>query len=175
MAPDAIVIKGNKVSLETDSIQSRRCAHRVGMGRHLQSFRILLDEDATLQTTALRNGGSLTWHVRRVQICSGNGFSLATVLGDGSVVLWGKRGAVGDSSHSRVVQNKLKNVPQLQANDGKNMRDGFVTTWGRPHCGGDGRAVKDPAIERATDPSPALVVCISDCFTSTRKVLMILS
>ena len=67
----------------------------------------------------------------------------AAILGDGAVVTWGSAGFGGDSTG---VQDKLKNVQQIQASDGAFaafLGDGSVVTWGAGY-GGDSSAVQDP-------------------------------
>ena len=56
--------------------------------------------------------------------------AFAAILGDGSVVSWGKADDGGDSS---AVQDQLKNVLQIQASNGAFaaiLGDGSLVTWG---------------------------------------------
>ena len=55
----------------------------------------------------------------------------AAILGDGSVVTWGKerRGSV-----SRAVQHRLTNVQQINTT-GAALGDGCIVTWGDAECG----------------------------------------
>ena len=53
---------------------------------------------------------------------------------------WGDPDSGGDSSE---VQDRLKGVQQVQANDSAFaaiLADGSVVTWGSPHFGGDSSA-----------------------------------
>ena len=55
---------------------------------------------------------------------------------------WGNAGYGGDSG---AVQDQLKNVQEIQANDcafAAILGDGSVLTWGFHSCGGDSSAVQ---------------------------------
>ena len=68
---------------------------------------------------------------------------LAAILGDGSVISWGRADFGGDSSS---VQEQLRNVQQIQASISAFaaiLVDGLVVTWGDGMSGGDSRAVQD--------------------------------
>ena len=70
-------------------------------------------------------------------------FAFAALLGDGSLVTWGKAGCGGDSS---AVQEQLKNVQQIQAASeafAAILGDGSVVTWGNAGDGGDSSAVQE--------------------------------
>ena len=69
--------------------------------------------------------------------------AFAAILGDGSMVTWGNRGAGGDSS---AVPDQLKGVQQIQASGeafAAILEDGSVITWGDSRRGGDSSAVQD--------------------------------
>ena len=86
----------------------------VGNGRLVDCSGVVQNGCAEITNTRIRNGDSLTLLVNRIQVRS-NGFSFAAILGDGSVVTWGKALYGGDSS---AVRTQLKNVQQIQASDG---------------------------------------------------------
>ena len=68
--------------------------------------------------------------------------AFAAILGDGSVVTWGRAEFGGDS---RGVQSQLKDVQQIQAACfafAAILRDGSVVTWGCAIGGGDSRCVQ---------------------------------
>ena len=81
--------------------------------------------------------------LKNVQQIQASSHAFAAVLGDGSVVTWGKSDSGGDSS---AVQDQLKNVQQIQASKfafAAILGDGSVVTWGKSGCGGDSSAVQD--------------------------------
>ena len=102
---DVTLISGQRVSLEADlsaSVQSlAECAGRalgVGQGRLLSSSGSILDRDTKLGEAKLQTGDCLTLQVGAVRIRGGDG-GFAAILGDGSVVTWGRHNtACGDSS-----------------------------------------------------------------------------
>ncbi|OLP96545.1 putative E3 ubiquitin-protein ligase HERC2 [Symbiodinium microadriaticum] len=110
----------------------------VGKGHLVDWPGSILDVRAPIQKANLQNGGSLTLHVRQVQVlaCSR---AFAAILGDGSVVSWGR-------TDFSAVQDQLKNVQQIQASIAAFaaiLNDGSVVTWGNAADGGDSRAVQD--------------------------------
>ena len=65
------------------------------------------------------------------------------MLGDGSVVTWGRASESGDRISA---QNRLTHVQHIQASMGAFaaiLVDGSFVTWGRAEHGGDSRAVQD--------------------------------
>ncbi|CAE7939958.1 HERC1 [Symbiodinium sp. KB8] len=69
--------------------------------------------------------------------------AFAAILGDGSVVTWGRADCGGDSS---AVQDQLRDVQQIQASDlafAAILGDGSVVTWGDAQYGGDSSAVQE--------------------------------
>ena len=117
---DVAWMSGQRVSLEADltaSVQSlaerAQRALGVGRGRLFSSSGSVLDVDMQLGAANLRKGDCLTLQVGTVRTCTGNG-CFAAILGDGSVVTWGRTDCGGDS---RSVQNQLKNVQQIQASN----------------------------------------------------------
>ena len=82
----------------------------VGRGRLFTSSDSVLDRDAQLGAAKLQTGDCLTLQVGTIRISSG--FQcFAAILGDGSVVAWGK----GYHAGSSCGQEKMKNVQQNQA------------------------------------------------------------
>ena len=68
---------------------------------------------------------------------------MTAILTDASVVTWGDEDCGGDS---RVVQDQLKGVQQIQASGhvfAAILTDGSVVTWGSAGYGGDSCAVQD--------------------------------
>ena len=143
------LISGKTVSLQThgdESVESLRLrAQRalvVGKSRLFDSTGSVLDGGAPLQMTSLQYVEPLTLQVGRVDLCCGLA-AFAAILGDGSVVSWGRADFGGDSSAAR---NQLKNVQQIQASDAAFaaiLVDGSVVTWGHANAGGDSSAVRD--------------------------------
>ncbi|OLQ06604.1 putative E3 ubiquitin-protein ligase HERC1 [Symbiodinium microadriaticum] len=113
----------------------------VQRGRLFDSSGGVLDTSTPVKRARLQNGDSLIYHLSRVQVRGGQR-AFAAILGDGTVVTWGEPESGGDSS---AVQDRLKNVHQIQANDSAFaaiLGDGSVVTWGRPGMGGDSEAVQ---------------------------------
>ena len=130
------LISGKTVSLQThgdESVESLRVraqgALGVGKGRLLSSTGSALEGGAVLKKARLQQAEPLTLQVRRVDI-SRHYSAFAAILGDGSVVTWGRAWFGGDSS---AVRDQLKNVQQIQASDSAFaaiLGDGSVVTWG---------------------------------------------
>ncbi|OLQ11826.1 hypothetical protein AK812_SmicGene4292 [Symbiodinium microadriaticum] len=114
----------------------------VGGGRLVDSSGSVLDACAPIRCTRLRNGELLALHISRIQV-QASCLSFAAILGDGSVVTWGRAEHGGNSS---AVQDQLKNVQQIQASHfafAAVLADGSVVTWGSAASGGDSSAVQD--------------------------------
>ena len=82
------------------------------------------------------DSGAVQDKLKDVKWIQANSSAFAAILGDWSVVAWGRSDHGGDSS---AVQDQLKNVQQIQANDGAFaaiLGDGSVVTWGRSDHGG---------------------------------------
>ena len=76
------------------------------------------------------------------QIC-GSKVAFAAILADRSVVTWGAKYCVGDSSR---VQGQLQNVQQICSASydfAAILADRSVVTWGDEACGGDSSRVQD--------------------------------
>eukprot|EP00439_Symbiodinium_sp_Y106_P050454 s535_g6.t1 len=117
-------------------------ALRVGRGRLLDPSGFVLEAAATVQECGLQGGDALTLHVAQVWIASSHS-SFAAMLGDGSVACWGNVRYGGDS---RRVQDRLKNVQQVQATRfafAAILADGSVVTWGNARFGGDSASVQE--------------------------------
>ena len=133
------LISGKTVSLQThgdESVESLRVraqrALGVGNGRLLTSAGSVLDGGVPIKKARLQPARPLTYHVRRVDVCGGES-AFAAILGDGSVVTWGR----ADSS---AVRGQLKNVQQIHASEqvfAAILGDGSVVTWGSSRAGGD--------------------------------------
>ncbi|OLP77757.1 E3 ubiquitin-protein ligase HERC2 [Symbiodinium microadriaticum] len=115
--------------------------------RLLNSSGEVLDGAQTVTEAELRSGDVLTLHVNQVQIKAnrqgGRFAAFSALLGDGSVVTWGKATTGGDSS---AVQEQLRDVQQIQASGGAFAAvrsGGSVVTWGDTDYGGDSRAVQE--------------------------------
>ena len=97
---------------DVETLMSRaQAALGVGRGRLLDSLASLLDAHAPIKDSRLQNGDFLFLQLSPVQACRTSA-AFATILGDGSVLTWGDEASGGDS---RAVQEKLKNVQQIQA------------------------------------------------------------
>ena len=102
---DVALISGRRVSLEADldaPVESlKRRAQKtlgVGTGRLLNASGGSLCGDATLVIAGWQAGDCRTLQIRGVQVCGGRKtLCFAALLGDGSVVTWGKA-AYGNSS-----------------------------------------------------------------------------
>ena len=82
----------------------------------------VLDGETPLKRVRLQNAEPLTFQVGRVAIQAAFG-AFAAILGDGSVVTWGRASVV----------RELKNVQQIQATSSAFaaiLVDGSVETWG---------------------------------------------
>ena len=116
-------------------------ALKVSRGRLTDSSGIVLDTYALVRDARIKNGASLTLHVRTAQVQSSHG-AFATIVGDGSVVTWGDGGCGGDCSD---VQDRLRDVQQIQASPmafAAILGNGSVVTWGDARNGGDSSAVQ---------------------------------
>ena len=127
---------------ESVAALSRRAQTALGVGKgHLvDSSGSILDEGAPIQKANLQNGGSLTLHVpcAKIQVLACQ-WAFAAILGDGSVVSWGRTDFV-------AAQDQLKNVQHIQASFGASaaiLDDGSVVTWGSAGHGGDSSAAQD--------------------------------
>ncbi|OLQ14965.1 Vacuole morphology and inheritance protein 14 [Symbiodinium microadriaticum] len=110
----------------------------VGKGRLFGSAGSALDGEAPVKRARLQNAEPLTFQVGRVAT-QATEEAFATILGDGSVVTWGR------ACHGGVV-GQLKNVQQIQATSAAFaaiLVDGSVVTWARPNFGGDSSDVRD--------------------------------
>ncbi|OLP74394.1 hypothetical protein AK812_SmicGene46075, partial [Symbiodinium microadriaticum] len=128
---------------EVEALQRRaQIALGVGRGRLVGSCGSVLDAFAPIKHAKLENGDVLLLQIQRTQVQT-SGHTFAAVLGDGSVVTWGRASVGGDSS---AVQDQLKNVQQIQASYSAFaaiLGDGSVVTWGNAAAGGDSSAVQD--------------------------------
>ena len=116
---DVSLLSGRKVCLESDmndsvaSLKERaQEALGVGKGRLLNSCGDVRDVNATLEAVGLQSGDHLTLHIGKLQIRGGKNRGFAAILGDASVVTWGKASCGGDS---HAVQEQLRNVHQIEA------------------------------------------------------------
>ena len=131
----ATVHAGLNETVETLT-QRAQNALAVGKGQLLDSSGVVLDGCAKIANSRIQSGDSLTLPVSKIQIQS-TFISFAAILGDGSVVAWGRAACGGDCS---AVQGQLKNVQQVQVSrDGAFaaiLGDGSVVTWGHAAYGG---------------------------------------
>ena len=124
----ATVDAGADASVDEVMLQAQSILE-VGRGRLVTSSGHVLDGSETITKCGLRSGDVITMHVAPTQVSFSHSAG-AAVLGDGSVVTWGKADFAGDST---AVQEKLKNVQQMQASHGAFaavLADGSVVTWG---------------------------------------------
>ena len=85
------------------------------------------------------------------QIC-GSKVAFAAILADRSVVTWGAKYCVGDSSR---VQGQLQNVQQICSASydfAAILADRSVVTWGAKFCGGDSSRVQGQLQNGAMKP-----------------------
>ena len=152
---DVHLLSGKSASLEVEadaSVESLK--HRAqsalavpSRGRLANSSGEVLDGAQTVTESKLRSGDVLTLHVHPAQVqlhaTTGPCSAFAALLGDGSVVTWGRPDEGGDSS---AVQEQLKDVQQIQASAGAFaaiLFDGSVVTWGDAGFGGCSSAAQD--------------------------------
>ncbi|OLQ01462.1 hypothetical protein AK812_SmicGene15784 [Symbiodinium microadriaticum] len=147
---DVHLLSGKRAAVEVEagaSVESlkRRAQSALAVpsrGRLLNSSGEVLDRARTVTEAQLRSGDVLTLHVNQVHIQARKG-AFAAILGDGSVVTWGKATFGGDSS---AVQEQLRDVQQIHASDNvfaAILGDGSVVTWGCADDGGDSSAVQE--------------------------------
>ena len=130
-----------------------------GRGRLLNSSGKVLDGAQTITEARLMSGDVLTLHVNQVQLKATRrggvlASAFAALLGDGSVVTWGRADYGGDSS--AVQQHQLRDVQRIQASKhafAAILGDGSVVTWGMPDAGGDQQCGTGSAARCAADPS----------------------
>ena len=122
-------------------------AHRAFGKKHLRLIsaknQILVEPDKTLEETEIEDGDCLTALVLQPQLAATESAFALWCHGDSAVVTWGNARCGGDSS---AVQDQLKGVQQIQANDfafAAILEDGSVVTWGYADAGGDNSAVRD--------------------------------
>ena len=149
------LVSGRTVQIETGlNVEVRvfnrraRRALSVGKGRLVHSNGSVLDEAKTIEDCELRNEDFLNLQIQPIAICATRPYvsvtaAFAGVLGNGSVVTWGRVDLGGNGS---AVQDKLKNVQQIQASVrafAAILADRAVMTWGDAAFGGDSSAVQD--------------------------------
>ncbi|OLQ00903.1 hypothetical protein AK812_SmicGene16390 [Symbiodinium microadriaticum] len=142
------VAAGRRVTVDADvneevgTLKRRaQIALGVGRGRLVGSSGSVLDAWTPIKRARLQNGDLLALHINRVQV-QASSEAFAAILGDGSVVTWGRTNLDGDSG---AVQDQLKNVQQIQATSGAFaaiLDDGSVVTWGLSAYGGDSSTVR---------------------------------
>ena len=118
------LLSGRTVPIETqldvDVRAFKRRAQRalsVGEGRLVHSNGSVLDEAMTIQDSELVNGDFLSLQMQPIQMQAARAFkhgAFAGVLGDGSVLAWGRADYGGDSS---AVQDQLRNLQHVQASE----------------------------------------------------------
>ena len=106
----------------------------------------------------------ISWKkVQQIQACRGGaGGAFAAIRTDGSV---DTRGHAEYGGNSRVVQDQLKDVQQIQGSNSSFaaiLTNGLVVTWGNGDCGSDSRAVQDqlkgvPQIQASHDAFAAIL------------------
>eukprot|EP00439_Symbiodinium_sp_Y106_P048542 s899_g6.t1 len=134
------------------------------LGWLLDSAGQALDTGSKIADANIQSGDTLSFVTARLQL-QARGTAMAAILGDGSVVTWGRAKSGGDS---RTVRDQLKNVKHIQATHGAFaaiiadgsvvtwgsverafaaiLADGFVVTWGDAERGGESSAVEDQLI-----------------------------
>ncbi|OLP78416.1 putative E3 ubiquitin-protein ligase HERC2 [Symbiodinium microadriaticum] len=161
---DVHLLSGKRASLDVEAdasveslTQRAQLALGTGKGRLLNAAGEVLDRAATIHEARLQSGDVLTLHVKQVQLAAtgakteevhdNDGLEVywaafAALLGDGSVVTWGRPESGGDSS---AVQEQLKDVQQIQASSSAFaavLGDGSVVAWGEHDYGGDSSGVQ---------------------------------
>ena len=93
---------------EKVGVLKRRSLAALGVdnGRLLDPSGSFLDDRATLKKARVQNEASLTLYTCRVQVW-GSRHSFAAMMGDRSIVTWGRSRYGGDSS---AVQKQLENL-----------------------------------------------------------------
>ena len=89
------------------------------------------------------DSGSVQEQLKNVQQIQAAERAFAAILGDGSVVTWGRRDYGGDNSSE---QDLRKNVQHIQASNGAFaaiLGDRSAVTWGDKRFGGDSRFVQN--------------------------------
>ena len=137
-------------------------ALNVGLGQLLNSSGDVLDEASTVKKARLQDGECLIFKMRQTELASAR-YTVAAILGNGSVVTWGLN--FGDDSSA--VQDKLKNVQQIQSSRrafAAILADGSVVTWGDAACGGDSSAVQEQLknVERIQSSMFAFAAILGD-------------
>ena len=100
----------------------------IGKGWLLDSAGQALDTGSKIADANIQSGDTLSFVTARLQL-QARGTAMAAILGDGSVVTWGRAKSGGDS---RTVSDQPKNVKHIQATHGAFaaiIADGSVVTW----------------------------------------------
>ena len=142
------LLSGRTVSLEASldetvgSVKRRaQNALAVGQGQLADPSGNILDVSATVKRARWQSDDFLTVHIGQTRL-QRNRHTFAAIIGDGSVVTWGRDDCGGDSS---VVRDQLQNVQQIQASHkafAAVRGDRSVVSWGRASWGGDSGAVQ---------------------------------
>ena len=110
---------------------------------------VLVHFEQTMEEAEIKDGECLTALVLQPQLAATESAFALWCHGDSTIVTWGGAALGGDSSE---VQDQLKGVQQIQANDcafAAILADGSVVTWGETvglfgeELGGDSSAVRD--------------------------------
>ena len=136
-------IPGSEFGWETVGSVKRRAqnALAVGQGQLADPSGNILDVSATVKRARWQSDDFLTVHIGQTRL-QRNRHTFAAIIGDGSVVTWGRDDCGGDSS---VVRDQLQNVQQIQASHkafAAVRGDRSVVSWGRASWGGDSGAVQ---------------------------------
>ena len=105
--------------------------------------RALVDLEESLVAAGLEDGDYLSAVILQPQLAATAGAFALWCCGGNTVITWGNADLGGDSS---AVQDRLKNVQQIQATESSfaaMLADGSIVTWGDEHSGGDSSGVED--------------------------------
>ena len=125
-----------KLDVDVETIkQHAQSALKVGHGRLFDSCGRALEGSRSIRECGLQTGDAITLQLRPVAILANQIFdgtfqvgTFVAILGDGSVVTWGP---VDWGGYSSAVQDRLRNVQQIQASDrafAAILGDGSVVT-----------------------------------------------
>ena len=133
---------------QSSTVGDLKIAAQQAFGEHFLRLitaepRALVDLEESLVGARLEDVDYLSAVILQPQLAATAGAFALWCCGGNTVITWGNIDVGGDSS---AVQDRLKNVQQIQATESAfaaMLADGSIVTWGNVDLGGDSTAVQD--------------------------------
>ena len=157
---------------QSSTVGDLKIAAQQGFGQNFLRLitakpRALVDLEESLVAAGLEDGDYLSAVILQPQLAATAGAFALWCCGGNTVITWGNADLGGDSS---AVQDRLKNVQQIQATESAfaaMLADGSIVTWGDEHSGGDSSGVQDQLKNVQQRTADYLhVVSVGYCFWS---------